>query len=746
MMGNTKILLLTNMIFYQLYSKNKKSFSMRFMSATVKKGTTEGINEVVQILNEGKKETLLIRNDLIQALAHVKNLPYCNVKEWARQWDMSLHEVNAMPWSPNQIDHPHVVHIRQFIEDLPTILFKIHKSLQLSDIQYQALINYNLFEHYNRVDVENVSNNFEAIFQYYQTNFLAVSSLDYKKISNLTILKNCFVGSPTYLRYLQTQIKTHLIRSKHPNIRMIVRYYFTSYFFLTKFFDVTLFTALKKFYKDGKQWETLSSLPFPSLTYCDLPLDLAFYFARSNYRVITYEQDLTDLVFQLLELNNLLENPAYFQSSISINPLFTRYLKNKKKYLQQWSEDYLFPEEFFVFCLNSFLIGKNDKTFKPLEVVLKVEQENFKIRTPLFGTILLVLKEALLVLIHSFFYRQCYFLDNSALKTPNCFKPKDAKSLDQLFDLQRELFLKDYAFLNREVDDNILRNLGLYCYEEIVERYNFAFVLSVVEKQIQLAIFNTLITKFPELAIDKKNHYYDITLAGKTPAHFFIPKRSLDTVNLEELFLLLSRGVKDSTGYTISFKEIDLDKESKAIQHVLNQNNSKSENIVNKPAFDTFVEPVKVIPNVLNDEDNKAENIVNKPAFDTFVEPEKFFELFLKHVHRFTSSSNIYVEIDKGNEKNEHLSKLSFIELDVLIKTFIPTLSYAETYQLRKKITNVLKNRGFRLLQFTGKIDDIKIIWTKYFNKKLESKDSRVRGIGGLRLKGEVVNKLLKSL
>lgn len=695
-----------------LHFKQNQYISTRFMSATMKKGTTEGINEVVQILNEGKKETSLIRNALSQALSREKNLPYCNVKEW----DMSLHEVNAMPWSPNQIDHPHVVHIRQFIEDLPTILFKIHKSLLLSDIQYQDLIQYNLFEHYNRVDVENVSNNFEAIFQYYQTNFLAVSSLDYKKISNLTILKNCFVGSPTYLRYLQTQIKTHLIRSKHPTIRMIVRYYFTSYFFLTKFFDVTLFNALKKFYTDGKQWETLTSLPFPSLTYCELPLDLAFYFARSNYRVITYEQDLTDLVFQLLELNNLLENPAYFQSSISINPLFTRYLKNKKKYLQQWSEDYLFPEEFFVFCLNSFLIGKNDKTFKPLELVLKVEQENFKIRTPLFGTILLVLKEALLVLIHSFFYRQCYFLDNSALKTPNCFKPKDAKSLDQLFDLQRELVLKDYAFLNREVDDNILRNLGLYCYEEIVERYNFAFVLSVVEKQIQLAIFNTLITKCPELAIDKKNHYYDIALAGKTPTHFFIPKRSLDTVNLEELFLLLSRGVKDSTGYTISFKEIDLDKESKAIQHVLNQNNSKSE------------------------------NIVNKAAFDTFVEPEKFFELFLKHVHRFTSSSNIYVEIDKGNEKNEHLSKLSFIELDVLIKTFIPTLSYAETYQLRKKITNVLKNRGFKLLQFRGNIDDIKIIWTKYFNKKLKSNDNRVHGIGGLRLKWEVVNELLKSL
>jgi hypothetical protein len=57
-----------------------------------------------------------------------------------------------------------------------------------------------------------------------------------------------------------------------------------------------------------------------------------------------------------------------------------------------------------------------------------------------------------------------------------------------------------------------------------------------------------------------------------------------------------------------------------------------------------------------------------------------------------------------------------------------------------------LKNRGFKLLQFRGNIDDIKIIWTKYFNKKLESNDSRVRGIGGLRLKWEVVNKLLKSL
>jgi hypothetical protein len=662
-----------------------------------------------QIIMEGLEETTCVKTYMLADLYRVDSPFYVNAQVFSKQWELSPNKLRELSWDPKELDFPHVSKIRLIIEEYPTKFFYLSTLLRLRDIKNQKLtttLTWNLLEYYDTIAIQEVYNSFELITQHYRASFLSLSNDSYEGLISFLSMKEYFASSSLYTVYLKAQLKRQLFETKNQTIS---KYHFTPAFFLTKVNVSSMLLQFKKVSKDGEfTIDTSSLLP---LSYSDLPLELASYLANSTHRAITWELDLTDIVFQLLKLNNMLDPTVHF-NSFQAHPLFTQFIKHKKQYLKQWSEDYLLPEEFFIFCLNAFFMGKSEKTFKPLILLLKYEQQNSAIRSPDFGTILTTLKSSLMPLIHSFYYRQC---DLTKLLNYKINNRPQVESTVQIDDFIFTLVLKDIWCLINEVDDKILCDIGLYQYKDIPERFNFAFILSIIVKQIESVIFNTLVSTFPKLTLDQKNYLYDIVLTGNNPVQFFIPKHHLNNVDLKKLLKLIANNIKESTGYEIHLKETDLHHKSTTIRDIIHK--------------------------------TKTTNVEVPLTLNTKGEPTWFLKEFTLNVYPYPSiiTNNRFLEIDNGKDR------LSFVELDILIKTLFPSFSYSEVNSLRKTIEKILTLRGFKVKQFRldlKELNNFKTIFGALFNTTytIASKDNRVSGIMGLRLKSTILNEFKKKI
>jgi hypothetical protein len=124
---------------------------------------------------------------------------------------------------------------------------------------------------------------------------------------------------------------------------------------------------------------------------------------------------------------------------------------------------------------------------------------------------------------------------------------------------------------------------------------------------------------------------------------------------------------------------------------------------------------------------------------------EQFLQDFTNKIHPFVLTGNSYIEVSSG-KPYEKLRKLSFQELEILIKSRFPFMSFYEVRLFRNQIVDILKMRGFKKTQFRiDNIVNVRLLWTKFFKSTLGGKDNRVRGLQDLCLKSEIIEELFKS-
>lgn len=659
-------------------------------------------------------------------------------------------------------EFPQIFHIRETIEQYPTDFLRITKFQFLNEIKFENfLISFkkiellpfnldkNLFFLEQKIDLSKIlflKDNLHLIRSYYEDSYnVFFKDLKFINFSSLRI-KNSFAGTFVFFQSFETTLLvfTNNVTSQAQNsiICSNVKYEYTNTLFLTPLYSG---------HSNKEICEAASSKQiFPNLlkifNYGELPYELVSFLTADLYISIGYMEDIFDILYQFFSFSKLL-NPPVERPSVKLK-FFKKFVENKKKFLSNWEKSYNIERELIIFICEQYLRGKHvfcTSLLKQLpNPIIDLEEEKEFIS---IYNALLYLQYELLPFIFSFGYRQCKFialLNNKNVGLKNALVPFTTdKTFVQygLLDLAAlqdahatlvevlkknnvlEKFLKEGLNIEPEEEPhkklfNDLDQAGFPCFEN-KEGWNFNNVVLLIEKQLQIAIFQSLLELLPQLKLQKLNlkNHYNLFFLHRDHQKFFIPKQVLtfDDSDLQHFLLKLANKVYEKTGYKLTFKKFNLlqekeDFKKKILSKALNNNN-------NQPSNTSFIKNT----------DTKA------------------------FIHQFTegislNKKNLFIEFDTSVAKLETSTFfLSFLEIDLCIHYYFPLLTIHEIQKIRYDITQIFYKNNFK----TTRVYDSKSIKTNELKSYLENKGFvtfvkdnsftiNIRGIQGVRLNNNI--------
>jgi hypothetical protein len=122
-------------------------------------------------------------------------------------------------------------------------------------------------------------------------------------------------------------------------------------------------------------------------------------------------------------------------------------------------------------------------------------------------------------------------------------------------------------------------------------------------------------------------------------------------------------------------------------------------------------------------------------------EMESFLTEITSNVYPSIVTYNKFLEINFSQDR----LKLSFVELEVLIKILFPTFSYGEVLALRLRIVDILKIQGFTVKRFRVNLHQFNTIWVALFTQTQNRSDNIVYGFRGLCLKNTIIEKIFNE-
>jgi hypothetical protein len=706
-------------------------------------------------------------------------------REWFKAFWMRKTTTANVEVPPNTlVEYPSMSDTREIIEQYPTECLRVTKYLFLTDIMMDDYcirlnkitllpfnIDKNLFWLEQTIDIIRLANlfeHFELVVNYYKTSYNAPFK-DLKSINFSTLrIKNRFAGNPFFLKLLNnclfTMLQNVALTIKTRLLNNNIKYGLSNPMFLSPIYSEN---SSKSICEAAAVKQIPDNLPNSNINmifnYGELPYEIVAYLTSNIYISIEYKQDMFDILYQFFFFSKLL-NPPVERPSVNLT-FFKKFVNNKDKFLTNWCKRYNIEPAFGIFVCEQYLRGHD---MISLIALSDLKEEDLVAKTPFRGEawdymsitdVLVNFKSELLSFIFSFYYRQCYFtafLNNTTAGAKEEFTPfltdktnvpYGLLDLTEVRDAQAALydFLAKKGLLDKFLSEKSINYEPTALFDDLEAAgfpsfiwkrgWNFNNVFLLIEKLIQKAFFDSLIEIFPHIklntiktsekyaSLSAENQYATFFL-HRDNKKFFIPKAvlNLSEVELQKVLLELANKVEQKTGYKLTFQTVDLVKDSEHLEKILKSSNTSA--VFNSASHQEI--------------DNNITFFINE---------------FTKNIS-FNSEErhkNAFLEFDEqlwNSETSQFF--LSWLEIDLCIHSYFPTLSLNQIQAIRFKIMEIFQKNKFRSTR-TSKSDlinseKLKIyLETKGFISFAKDRPFNMvlRGIKGIRLKQNIFHIIL---
>ena len=706
-------------------------------------------------------------------------------REWFKAFWLRKTTTASVEVPPNTIvEFPSMSETRDIIEQYPTECLRVTKYLFLSDVMMEEYritlkeitnlpfnVEANLFWLEQTIDIIRLAylfENFHLVHDYYTKSYDA-SFKSFKSIDFSTLrIKNRFAGNPFYLRllnnclfamlqHISTNIKTRLLNNN-------IKYSLSSPMFLSPIYSENSTKSICEAAAVKQISDNLLTSDIPMVfNYGELPYEIVSYLTSDIYICIGYTEDSFDIIYQFLFFSKLL-NPPVERPSVNLT-FFKKFVNNKEKFSANWSKRYNIEPSLGIFICEEYLRGRDMVALSTLE---DLNKQDLYANTNLRGEawdymsitdVLFNLRFELVPFIFSFYYRQCYFtafLNNTAAAEKEKFTPFSTDKTNVPYGLLDLTAVRDaqaalYDFLNKKgllkkflseksldyEPTDLFDDLEATGFPSFIWKrgWNFNNVVLLIEKLIQKAFFDSLIELFPQIklntiktskeyaSLSAENQYATFFL-HRDNKKFFIPKQvlNLSDVELQKFLLELANKVEQKTGYKLTFQTFDLAKDSELLKKIFKHSNTPA---VDNSAFHQEI-------------DNNITFFINEFTKGlAFSSKEK--------------DKNTFLEFDEQLPNCEaSLFFISWLEIDLCIHSYFPTLSLDQIQAIRFKIMEIFQKNNFSSARLSKSnlitSEKLKIyLETKGFISFAKDRHFKLllRGIKGVRLKHNIFDIIL---